>query len=452
MTFAPISVLQLELSRVPDGPIDARNGRALCLVRIHGQPLGFLLLELDGSPIAGADLLTIAWRQFGLQAEAHLARDGLMAQNGDAGEAAVARLADVLKRSPWSCRARSRELPAVTVVVPTRDRPERLAACLEGLSALDYRDFDIVVVDNAPTSTRTEELVRATSARLPRLHYEREWRPGQAWARNRGLAVVSTPIVAFVDDDVLVDPLWLSAIAEAFDAAPDVGCVTGMIVPAELETEAQQLLEDYGGFSKGLERRVFGTHRADRPDDPLFPYTAGTFGSGASMAFRTNLLRGFGGFDLALGSGTPTTGGEELSAFLRVLKSGHSIVYEPAAIVWHFHPREYRQLRRQIRRYGVGLGAYLTACVADDPRTLGDFLVKLGRAITYFFASGSPKNRRRRPGYPRTLVLSEAMGVLLGPFAYLRGRRLAHALAKGAAPAFPPTLAESRLPSTEPEL
>ena len=87
--------------------------------------------------------------------------------------------------------------------------------------------------------------------------------------------------------------------------------MTGAILPAEQETRAQLWLEEYGGFHKGFRRQVFDltTHRRDTA---LYPYDAGQFGSGANMAFRTDVLRAMGGFAVDLGAGTPAHGGEDI--------------------------------------------------------------------------------------------------------------------------------------------
>nr|MDT0667760.1 glycosyltransferase [Micromonospora sp. DSM 115978] len=83
----------------------------------------------------------------------------------------------------------------------------------------------------------------------------------------------------------------------------------------------------------------------------------------ANFAFRADVLRELGGFDEALGAGTPTGGGDDLDAFLRVLLAGHALAYEPAALVWHSHRADLEQLRQQMFNYGSGLSAYLTKYV-----------------------------------------------------------------------------------------
>lgn len=101
------------------------------------------------------------------------------------------------------------------------------------------------------------------------------------------------------------------------------------------------------------------------------------------MAFRTSVLRDIGGFDPATGAGTPTRGGEDLLAFLRVLVAGHTLAYRPDAVVWHRHRRTMAALDAQIKGFGVGLGAYLTAAVAHRPGLLVDLLRRLPAGTRY---------------------------------------------------------------------
>jgi hypothetical protein len=197
--------------------------------------------------------------------------------------------------------------------------------------------------------------------------------------------------------------------------------VTGRIEPHALETEAQTLLEAYAGFDKGATRRVYdlGEHR---PADPLFPFAAGTLGSGANMAFRRASLAGRGGFDPALGTGTRARGGDDLCAFFDVICAGEQLVYEPAAAVAHRHPARMEALDRQVFGYGVGLTAYLTRCVTKNPRLIGGALRQAPAALRHVLRSDSAKNARLPAAYPARLKRREGLGMLLGPFAYLRSR------------------------------
>jgi len=239
--------------------------------------------------------------------------------------------------------------PPISVVVCTRDRPESLAACLAAMARLDYPAFEVVVVDNASAGPATAEAVAASGFR-----YVREERPGLGWARNRGAAEVRHAIIAYTDDDVRVGRGWLRGIATGF-ADPQVAGVTGQVLPAELDTPAQIYFERYSGMGKGGVARWL--HRGELGDAGAL--AAHQCGVGANMAFRRSTLERLGGFDTALGVGTPSLGAEDIDMFHRVLAAGLAIRYEPAALVWHQHRRDMPGLRRQIYGNGRAFGVYL---------------------------------------------------------------------------------------------
>ena len=108
-----------------------------------------------------------------------------------------------------------------------------------------------------------------------------------------------------------------------------------------------------------MEPRVYDL-RSGRDASALYPYSAGIFGTGANFAVDRDLLMGLGGFDETLGAGTPAGGGEDLDAFVRVLRAHRSLVYEPSAVVWHRHRADPGAQRRQLFSYGTGLTPFLT--------------------------------------------------------------------------------------------
>lgn len=140
------------------------------------------------------------------------------------------------------------------------------------------------------------------------------------------------------------------------------------------------------------------------------------------MAFRADVLRDMGGFDTALGTGTIARGGDDIAAFFDVLVHGHVLVYEPGAIVRHRHRPDYESLRRQATAYGVGLGAYLAHVVVEHPRQALVGLSRIGQGARHFVGASSAKNVRRPADYPSELVWRERIGLLRGPWGYLRSR------------------------------
>lgn len=310
--------------------------------------------------------------------------------------------------------------PMVSVVVCTRDRPESLLLALRGIGALRYASFEVVVVDNAPSSGATRDAVAREFGGDPRFRYVQEARPGLSCARNRGLVEATADIVAFTDDDVRVDQWWLDGIARGFEAAPDVACVTGLTTPAELENAVQLYFQMRQGWGASYLRRVFDMAE-NRDESPLYPYTAGVFGSGANFAVSRTAMKDVGGFNEALGAGTPSGGGEDLNMFMRIILAGHRIVYEPTAIVSHVHRTDLAQLSRQMQAYGSGCTAALTAILLADARARRDLPPKVlaGVARGWKLTSGVRGNQEVPPG----LLSREIRGFLAGPRLYFKGRR-----------------------------
>jgi GT2 family glycosyltransferase len=300
--------------------------------------------------------------------------------------------------------------------------------------AQHYPHYEIIVVDNAPSTTATADFIQQTYGDVPQIRYLREDHPGGSWARNCGITAAKGEILAFIDDDVVVDSYWLAELVRGFSRADDVVCVTGLILPLELETPAQFWIEQYGGFSKGFTRRVFDMSE-NHPKTPLYPYTAGSLGSGANMAFKAAFLHSVGGFDPALGPGSSAQGGEDLAAFFQVITQGHRLVYEPASLAYHPHHREYADLQKQIYSYGIGLAAYLMKNLLDNPRLLFDLIPRLPYGLVFTLCAGSPKNSKKSKDYPQELTIAEMKGMLHGPFAYLYSRWTMRNFRKDFAPA-----------------
>jgi GT2 family glycosyltransferase len=422
--FSPVRLLEVELGRplpalAPRDPATGRRyHRALALVRLHTRPLGVVELALPDAGLGAAALARRIWAALGEEIAAHRRADRLppLAALGAGG------LPD---RDTPDCRREDERLlahaPFVSVIVPTRDRPEHLVACLRSLAALAYPRYEVIVVDNAPRRPTTRDLVEQVRGGAPRVRYLREDRPGKSWAHNRGLREARGEIVAFTDDDVVVDPHWLTGLVRGFAATEGVACVTGLTLPRELETPAQVWFEQFGGFDKGFARRVFDLAE-HRPPDPLYPYTIGSFGAGNNVAFRTAALAAIGGFDPALGPGTPARAGEDLALYFQLLARGDRLVYEPTALVRHLHRRDYAGLRSQVYGYGTGLSACLTKCLTEQPRLLPDFAARVPRGLVHLLSPRSAKNRKKRADFPRELTALERRGMLYGPVAYLRGR------------------------------
>ena len=388
------------------------------LIRLHGCPAGLVVAPLPEAGFTPRQLEELVSPMVAEAVMAHRWHDEQPVAcpvSGSVGASAAAlgcqAVKDLLNDSG----------PALDVVIPTRNRPDRLADCVDSILATGYRHVRVTVVDNAPSGPETADLVAGRADWASRVRYVREDRPGVSLARNRGVKCATAEFVAFVDDDVVVDRGWAAGLVSAFLDEPEAGCVTGPIIAAELDTPAQLWIEEYGGFCKGFVRHVFDP-LVSQDEAPLFPYAAGTYGSGANMAFRRETIVKIHGFDPALGIGMSARGGEDLAAFVGALLAGRRLVYEPSMMVKHRHHRSYEKLRQVILAYGVGLGAYLAKTVYDRPSTLLSIARRVPPGLGYLFRPGSPKNARKSAGYPRELTVRELAGLAWGPFAYAAGR------------------------------
>ena len=232
--------------------------------------------------------------------------------------------------------------PALTVVVPTRDRPGLLAACLSALRTAVGPADEVLVVDSA---SQEPEAVRAV-VEAAGASYLRADLPGTSRARNAGWVAARHGLVVFTDDDCLPQPGWADAYAAAL-ASDDAGFAWGPVtVPA--------------GRAGVAEVEADGPTRA-RPGDDVTH-----LGASCNLAVRRQLLQATGGFDERLGPGTPLRAAEDRDLLARLLLTGAKGVLVPGAVVVHDPWRSRAELVRLHHSYGLGSGA-----LAGKLRTMG---------------------------------------------------------------------------------
>lgn len=421
-TFRPVSIAEWDLleavpaiavgDRAPAAPVHL-------LVRLATEPLGHVGVEVTEHKSFPAAATAAVTQSFKSEINARLAESELptiaeVPENGL--EIDPNRLRFVKERNRLLVDA-----PDVSVVLCTRDRPKRVPDCIRRLASQDYPRYEVVVVDNAPADPDAVPAVLASIDTPIPLRYVLEPRGGLSWARNAGWKAANSNIIAFLDDDEIPDKHWLAELVRGFSTRPDVGCVTGMVLPAELKTEPQLWFEGLGGFrqGRGFVREVF---EPGHPQNPIYPFPP--FGAGANMAFRREVLAHIDGFDVALGAGTPAKASEETLAFARTRLARHTIVYQPTALVSHFHRETLAELKTQLHNYSIGTTAHYTALVMWRPRLFLTLLRLIPRAIRDNLPSKDPERAATMRSSPTALVLTQFLGMLKGPPAYIRSSRL----------------------------
>jgi GT2 family glycosyltransferase len=384
--YMPYSIVDIEVTEpLPTiSLLPSDNGIAV-IVRRKGRPIGFFMQELPGnSMIQPEDLAQLISQEVGLKILQETIREELIVVN------------------------ESVPFPSLTIAICTKDRPDNLARCLKSLLNLHLpvATVEILVVDNASVDERTKELV----ASLPRVRYVWEPKPGLDFARNCALHSGTGELLAFLDDDVVVDGRWLEGLMAAWSENPDAAAFTGLVLPYELATTAQILFEKRGGFRRGFQKIRYGQIL---PGNPLHPCGAGIFGAGCNMTFRRDVLLQLGGFDEALDTGAPLPGGGDLDIFYRVIRAGYPLVYEPEYLVFHEHRREYEKLRRQYWTWGLGFASFVFKSYQYDPVQRS----QLRRLIKWWFKDQLKQLKNSLQGrhvLPPTMILAELWGGIVG--------------------------------------
>jgi GT2 family glycosyltransferase len=385
-------VIRFELA---DGPRDVSGldgySHALVLFCWNGTPLGRVRIEVRDDRVDASDLWWAASAAIGKSL-------------------APAVVDQLLASSPLEGPD-----PQATVVITTHDRAEDLLRCLDAVVKHTPPQVEIIVVDNAPSDDSTAEVVKNYPVR-----YLVERRKGASWGRRFGALVARNEIVAYIDDDVVVGSGWLDGLLEPF-ANPEVAAVTGLVMPFELETEAQEQFELYNGFTfRGFSKQEFTAKS-------ISPVAAGISGASACMAVRRALLIELDLFAVEMGPGTVTRSGEDTYALYRLLSLGYRIVYNPKAVVWHCHRRTLQDLRNWLHGYSVGAFVFYLRCLL-----LHREFVALHSGLGWFLDHHLRqlwRGLRGRPNaQPLGLTLAEIRGVLEAPMAYFLSRRRERAL------------------------
>jgi glycosyltransferase involved in cell wall biosynthesis len=384
------AVLDIDFEQIPPQVIGLEDySYALILIRLHGRPVGQVRLPVTAGRIGSAELYTtlinaVDWNFWECWLHNYLNWEETSPTN--------------VSRTP------------ATIVVCTRDRPEDLQRCLEGLMRLPDDGQELLVIDNCPSTDATRQLV----SKYEGIRYVREDHPGLNFARNRALREARHDIVAFIDDDAVPDPGWLRALLRNYDD-PLVLCVTGLTMPLELETEAQEWFERYSSFGRGFQRRVIEKTFKD-------PLASGTCGVGTNMSMRRSVLEQVGPFDEALDTGTPTRSGGDNEMFSRILAAGYRVVYDPAALNWHRHRRTWAELRQILYNYGVGVIATWTRSLLVEGELSAPQVA--WKWMYHKHLKELRPSLLRWPGsIPLDLLLAQLRGCVVGPWAYFCSRQ-----------------------------
>jgi GT2 family glycosyltransferase len=238
------------------------------------------------------------------------------------------------------------DLPPLSIVVPTRDRPDMLRRCLGSIRKSIGPHDELIVVDSASRKASARETAEEFGAR-----YIDDDVPGAGRARNLGWRAAENEVVAFVDDDIIVAPDWTDAVRAVFAARPDLGFVTGRVTPPDDQIDSEHPIAI-----------------VDAPDAfDHQPRTARHEGISGNFAARREVLMPLGGFDELLGPGAHFKGGgDDFDLFDRMIAAGAPGRYEPSIRAYHDQWRSKKERLKVDYGYAVGSGARLAKLMRSD--------------------------------------------------------------------------------------
>lgn len=227
-----------------------------------------------------------------------------------------------------------------TVVVPTRNRGALITDTLRSLLALDYPDFEVLIIDQS-TDDHTRCAVLTVAPNDARVRVVASDTVGSSAARNLGAQLSDAEVVAYTDDDCLVEANWLTEIVREFEAQ-EITAVYGRLIPHDWHGRDGTEV----GLKEAAERAEYA-----RRTPPWY------IGHGGNMAFRRRDLLEAGGFDPLLGAGGLFGACEDPDIAYRLLARGKKVAYTAAALAYHKHWKDWPAQCRMERAYGVGAGA-----------------------------------------------------------------------------------------------
>ena len=237
----------------------------------------------------------------------------------------------------------------ISIIIATHNRADSLKLLLEALSEQQSCPaFEVIVADNN-SSDHTRKVVDAGSKKFSgRLKYHFEARPGKCQILNQAIKLAQGSIFVFTDDDVQLEPHWLSWLIKCFETYKCDG-VGGRVLPIFNADTPAWVRKNAVKLSGGVVIHDHGENDC-RFEESMYPFL------GANYAFRREVFDDIGGFDETLGPGVGTVG-EDSEFVLRALRAGKVLYYCGRALIWH--PVDPERLGwKYVSEWNIALGRY----------------------------------------------------------------------------------------------
>lgn len=244
----------------------------------------------------------------------------------------------------------------ISVIVCTHNRSQSLRKTLRSLAEMAVPlelSWEIIVVDNNSTDDTRQVVEEFAGTSRLNVQYLFEGKTGLSFARNNGVTVSRGEIVAFTDDDCIVDTHWIASAAKEFSSDVSVSVISGRV---EL-------------YDKDDLLTAVRTYK-DRAIISSLGQLVG-FTIGCNMFFTRRVFNEVGEFDTTFGAGTKIASGEDTDFLYRAYKQGFKIVYSPEVLLYHNHGRKTEaHAQASSRGYALGRGGFYCKHIGKDVEVL----------------------------------------------------------------------------------
>ena len=206
----------------------------------------------------------------------------------------------------------------ISVLVATKDRPNDIKRCLTSILQNTFHAYEVIIIDQSHTH-KTRKVIHTFKHSTVR--YISCLKGGKSYALNVGIKLARGTILAFTDDDCLVDKSWLKSIYTTF-LDNTISGAFGRTLPHKPQAHANKICPC-----------IFDKRSTSRIQTPV--YHAIHIGFGNNMAFRTSIFDQIGGFNTLLGPGSIGSGAEDAEFTLRSLTHGIALIYDPTIVIYH---------------------------------------------------------------------------------------------------------------------
>jgi GT2 family glycosyltransferase len=337
-----IKITEIELSKPlkPLRRVDYQWSHVWVLVRLHGEPLGWVKIQNEDLPLSSAALGERIIQEHSWIIYDHGLRHLLDQEGLSEGRKMVEK---IFKPAPVT-----QTYPKATALVflPYAAKLEQLASCLEALQNQDHPDYEVIVACNGTVPGKLPELVEKYGARLlsgTNVFY-------------RALVEASADFISITGPMAVPDRGWLRGVAQASLDNPAVTIVCGLMLPYQLFTQSEI------DFESHAKRPYWFTRYYNY--EQSFELAPENFGTPQNISFRRSfLLEQCNNDFFALDFGLK----QMLFLCYRALKLGYMVGYEPRALVWERYPETHEETWEQLARETRERTEFLAMSLRHNP-------------------------------------------------------------------------------------